>query len=266
MILGKRCGRQPAYNAERTIEKTWREVIAQEIVDLVIVVDDASRDATVARARMLDKVVVHTHPSNHGYGANQKTCYRIALEHAADIVIMIHPDYQYTPKFLPAMAGLVASGLYPLCWPRGFLVVSDEAACHGGGTCRIADSLDRQPVARHQGVGSYRLTATHADFWSVCPRTELRRLCSTIRSLQRRSGWLHDRRGLGPTSYHPTLLRSISDGVRQRGLRLGTYPLPPGQVGTRAQRRFSAEACKSQEADKRFPASAGNRRSASAAA
>ena len=103
----------PAYNAERTIEKTWREVIAQEIVDLVIVVDDASHDATVARARMLDKVVVHTHESNRGYGANQKTCYKIALQHGADIVIMIHPDYQYTPKLIPAMAGLVASGLYP---------------------------------------------------------------------------------------------------------------------------------------------------------
>ena len=103
----------PAYNAEETIEKTWREVIAQEIVDLVVVVDDGSRDATTARARMLDKVVVHTHSKNRGYGANQKTCYRIALEHGADIVIMVHPDYQYTPKLIPAMAGLVASGLYP---------------------------------------------------------------------------------------------------------------------------------------------------------
>src|SRR5262245_5093107 len=103
----------PAYNAERTIEKTWREVVAQDIVDLVIVVDDASHDDTVKRARLLDKVIVHTHESNRGYGANQKTCYRIALEHGADIVIMIHPDYQYTPKLIPAMAGLLASGLYP---------------------------------------------------------------------------------------------------------------------------------------------------------
>ena len=103
----------PAYNAEDTIEKTWKEVVANDIVDLIIVVDDASRDATVARARSLDKVVVHTHPENRGYGANQKTCYRLALDHGADIVIMIHPDYQYTPKLIPAMAGLVASGLYP---------------------------------------------------------------------------------------------------------------------------------------------------------
>src|SRR5262245_29619821 len=114
MIKGKKVVVvMPAYNAERTIEKTWREVIAQEIVDLVIVVDDASHDATAERARQLDKVVVDTHPSNRDYGANQKTCYRRAHDHAADIVIMIHPDYQYTPKLIPAMAGLVASGLYP---------------------------------------------------------------------------------------------------------------------------------------------------------
>jgi glycosyltransferase involved in cell wall biosynthesis len=102
----------PAYNAERTIEKTGREVIDQEIVDLVVVVDDHSRDATVERARRLPEAVVHEHSTNRGYGANQKTCYRLALKHGADIVIMVHPDYQYTPKLIPAMAGLVASDLY----------------------------------------------------------------------------------------------------------------------------------------------------------
>jgi glycosyltransferase involved in cell wall biosynthesis len=102
----------PAYNAEHTIEKTWREVIAQEVVDLCVVVDDASQDKTLALARTLDKVVAHGHESNRGYGANQKTCYRLALEHGADIVVMVHPDYQYTPKLIPAMSGLVASGLY----------------------------------------------------------------------------------------------------------------------------------------------------------
>src|SRR5215813_12550831 len=102
----------PAYNAERTIEKTWREVLDQEIVDLVIVVDDASKDKTAELARTLERVVVYVHAKNAGYGANQKTCYRLALEHGADIVIMVHPDYQYTPKLIPAMAGMVASGLY----------------------------------------------------------------------------------------------------------------------------------------------------------
>jgi glycosyltransferase involved in cell wall biosynthesis len=103
----------PAYNAARTLERTWREVVAHDLVDAVIVVDDASQDETLALARTLDKVIAHGHPSNMGYGANQKTCYRLALAQGADIVVMIHADYQYTPKLIPAMVGLVSSGLYP---------------------------------------------------------------------------------------------------------------------------------------------------------
>jgi glycosyltransferase involved in cell wall biosynthesis len=102
----------PAYNAARTIEKTWREVRGQDVVDLVIVVDDASSDETARLARSLGDGVVHVHAANRGYGANQKTCYRLAREHGADIVVMVHADYQYTPKLIPAMAGMVASGLY----------------------------------------------------------------------------------------------------------------------------------------------------------
>src|SRR6266576_7292690 len=103
----------PAYNAARTLRRTYDEVMAQGIVDLIIVVDDASHDDTVAIARTLDRVQVEVHPQNRGYGGNQKTCYRLALAAGADIVVMIHPDYQYTPQLLPAMASLVASGLYP---------------------------------------------------------------------------------------------------------------------------------------------------------
>jgi glycosyltransferase involved in cell wall biosynthesis len=103
----------PAYNAARTLKRTYDEVMAQRIVDLVIVVDDASHDETVAIARTLENVQVEVHPENRGYGGNQKTCYRLALAAGADIVIMIHPDYQYTPQLIPAMASLVASGLYP---------------------------------------------------------------------------------------------------------------------------------------------------------
>src|SRR4051794_28811775 len=102
----------PAYNAARTLLQTHQEVLAQGVVDLVIVVDDASHDETTALAKTLPQTIVHTHDQNTGYGGNQKTCYRLALEHGADIVIMVHPDYQYTPKLIPAMAGLVASGLY----------------------------------------------------------------------------------------------------------------------------------------------------------
>lgn len=102
----------PAYNAARTLRQTYDEVMAHGIVDLVIVVDDASQDDTVALAHTLDRVQVEIHPANRGYGANQKTCYRIALDAGADIIIMIHPDYQYTPQLIPAMAALVTSGLY----------------------------------------------------------------------------------------------------------------------------------------------------------
>lgn len=103
----------PAYNAARTLRQTYDEVMATGIVDLIILVDDASKDETAAMARSLPQVQVEVHPSNRGYGGNQKTCYRLALAAGADIVIMIHPDYQYTPALIPAMASLVASGLYP---------------------------------------------------------------------------------------------------------------------------------------------------------
>lgn len=103
----------PAYNAARTLRRTYDEVMAQGLVDQVIVVDDASADETAEIARSLPDVQVEVHPENRGYGANQKTCYRLALAAGADIVVMIHPDYQYSPKLLPAMASLVASGLYP---------------------------------------------------------------------------------------------------------------------------------------------------------
>ena len=103
----------PAYNAAKTLEITHTEVLEQGIVDQIILVDDSSNDNTAAIARTLPHTTVHVHPKNKGYGANQKTCYRIALEEGADIIIMVHPDYQYTPKLIPAMASLIACGLYP---------------------------------------------------------------------------------------------------------------------------------------------------------
>jgi len=102
----------PAYNAAQTLRQTHDEVLAQEIIDKVIVVDDASSDETTAIAGTLPKTIVHTHPQNQGYGANQKTCYNLALQQGADIVIMVHPDYQYTPKLIPAMASMIGNGLY----------------------------------------------------------------------------------------------------------------------------------------------------------
>ena len=102
----------PAYNAEKTLRKTYEEVMAQGIVDLVVLVDDASSDNTVDIAAGLPRTKLYIHEKNRGYGANQKTCYAAAWQEGADIVIMVHPDYQYTPRLIPAMASIIGGGLY----------------------------------------------------------------------------------------------------------------------------------------------------------
>ena len=102
----------PAYNAAQTLCRTYDEVMAQEVVDMVIVVDDMSQDETVSIAKGLPNTLVYTHEKNMGYGANQKTCYRLALDAGGDIIIMVHPDYQYTPKLIPAMASMIGNDLY----------------------------------------------------------------------------------------------------------------------------------------------------------
>jgi glycosyltransferase involved in cell wall biosynthesis len=100
----------PAYNAATTLLRTHAD-IPHDVVDEVILVDDASQDETLAIARDLGITCV-SHKRNAGYGANQKTCYRNALERGADIVVMLHPDYQYTPRLITAMAAMIASGVY----------------------------------------------------------------------------------------------------------------------------------------------------------
>lgn len=112
------CGKKvvvvmPAYNAAQTLEATWRE-LPFELVDEVILVDDQSKDDTVARAKALGIHRVIQHPVNRGYGGNQKTCYTEALAAGADIVVMLHPDYQYTPLLLEAMIFPIARGLFPV--------------------------------------------------------------------------------------------------------------------------------------------------------
>jgi len=102
----------PAYNAAKTLVKTYEEVMDNEIVDLVIIVDDASSDETLSLARSLPNAKIHLHEKNKGYGGNQKSCYDLAVKEGGDIIIMVHPDYQYTPKLIPAMAGMIVNGLY----------------------------------------------------------------------------------------------------------------------------------------------------------
>lgn len=103
----------PAYNAEQTLEKTYSE-IPSGIVDEVVLVDDASSDGTAALARRLGIRHIIQHDSNKGYGGNQKSCYDKAMELGGGIIIMLHPDYQYTPKLIPVMAHIIASGVYPV--------------------------------------------------------------------------------------------------------------------------------------------------------
>jgi glycosyltransferase involved in cell wall biosynthesis len=112
MVLGKKLiVVLPAYNAGLTLEKTYSE-IPLDIVDDVILVDDASKDNTIEVARQIGIRHIIKHEKNKGYGGNQKSCYDKALALGADIVIMLHPDYQYTPKLIPGMASIIANGLY----------------------------------------------------------------------------------------------------------------------------------------------------------
>lgn len=117
----------PAYRAEKTLERTYRD-IPHDIVDDCLLVDDASDDQTVHMAQRLG-IRTFVHDINRGYGANQKTCYREALRLGADIVVMLHPDYQYDPRLITAMAGMIASGIYDLVLGSRIL---GNTALHGG--------------------------------------------------------------------------------------------------------------------------------------
>jgi len=109
----KICVVLPAYNASETLEMTYRE-IPFDIVDMVVLVDDASRDDTAEVGRKLGISNVIRHEKNRGYGGNQKSCYNKALELGADIIVMLHPDYQYTPKLIHAMVSVIAYEVYPV--------------------------------------------------------------------------------------------------------------------------------------------------------
>jgi len=118
----------PAYNAALTLEKTYRE-IPLDIVDEVILVDDHSKDDTSAVGKRLGIRHIIYHEKNKGYGGNQKTCYKKALELGADIIVMLHPDYQYTPKLIPAMVSIIGNGLYPVVFGSRIL---GKSALTGG--------------------------------------------------------------------------------------------------------------------------------------
>ncbi len=118
----------PAYNASKTLKQTYEE-IPFDLVDEVVLVDDASKDNTVEVAQSLGIKHIIIHEKNKGYGGNQKSCYKKALELGADIVIMLHPDYQYTPKLLTAMISIIGNGLYPVVFGSRIL---GKGALKGG--------------------------------------------------------------------------------------------------------------------------------------
>jgi len=159
----------PAYNAEQTLRQTYDE-IPHEIVDETILVDDASLDMTVNLAKELN-IETFRHPSNRGYGANQKTCYLKALERGADIVVMLHPDYQYTPKLITAMVSLIANDLYDVVLGSRILGVGALK----GGMPRYKYFANRLLTFVQNLILNYKLSEYHTGYRAFSKRvlTEL---------------------------------------------------------------------------------------------
>jgi len=148
----------PAYNAFRTLRQTYSEV-PLDVVDEVLLVDDASSDETVALARELG-LTTFLHERNLGYGKNQKTCYREALKRDADIVIMLHPDYQYSPRLLTSLAGMIASGHYDIALGSRILGVGALQ----GGMPRYKYISNRFLTASQNLLLGYKLSEYHTGF------------------------------------------------------------------------------------------------------
>lgn len=148
----------PAYHAERTLE-ACHAAIPHDIVDCVLLVDDASNDATVAVAKRLG-IKTYRHPANRGYGGNQKTCYALALAEGADIVVMLHPDYQYEPKLITAMAAMVASDVYDVV--IGSRILGNTAI--EGGMPRYKYFFNRVLTALENLLAGSKLSEFHSGY------------------------------------------------------------------------------------------------------
>jgi glycosyltransferase involved in cell wall biosynthesis len=148
----------PAYHAEKTLA-ACHAAIPHDIVDRVLLVDDASNDATVAVAESLG-IRTHRHPANRGYGGNQKTCYALALEEGADIVVMLHPDYQYEPKLITAMAAMIASGVYDVV--VGSRILGNTAIA--GGMPRYKYVFNRMLTAVENLLIGSKLSEFHSGY------------------------------------------------------------------------------------------------------
>jgi glycosyltransferase involved in cell wall biosynthesis len=159
MILGQKITIVfPAYNAERTLEKTY-QALDRQVVDDIILVDDCSQDRTVEIARHLGLHVI-CHEQNMGYGANQKSCYRAAMERGADVVVMVHPDYQYAPELVPAMGWLIACGLFDVV--LGSRILGTGAL--EGGMPRYKYIANRVLTAFQNLLMSHKLSEYHTGY------------------------------------------------------------------------------------------------------
>lgn len=148
----------PAYHAEKTLAACYG-AIPHDIVDCVLLVDDASDDATVAVAQRLG-IKTHRHPANRGYGGNQKTCYALALAEGADIVVMLHPDYQYEPRLITAMAAMVASDVYDVV--IGSRILGNTAIA--GGMPRYKYFFNRVLTALENLLAGSKLSEFHSGY------------------------------------------------------------------------------------------------------
>ncbi len=193
----------PAYNAERTLEKTCAE-IPRGVVDEIILVDDASRDGTVALAHRLGLTTI-VHPRNLGYGGNQKTCYRAALERGAGIVVMLHPDYQYPPQLIPAMVELLRSGLFDL-------VIGSRVLVRGalkGGMPLYKYVANRCLTLTQNLILGRKLSEYHTGF-----RAFTRRVLTTLPLRENSDGFVFDNQMLCQAIYFGFSVGEISSPCR----------------------------------------------------
>lgn len=202
MYLGKKIiVVMPAYNAAKTVVRTVSEVVQQGFVDEIILVDDCSHDATVQVAAALPGVRVHVHAQNTGYGGNQKTCYRLALQAGADIVIMVHPDYQYTPTLMPVMVARIAKG---------------ESACVLGSRILGGQALQGgMPVWKYVAnrlltLIENRLLGTRLSEYHTGYRAYSRALLETLAWTNNSDGFLFDNQILAQILWHSFAISEVS--------------------------------------------------------
>jgi glycosyltransferase involved in cell wall biosynthesis len=189
----------PAFNAARTLEKTVRE-IPMDFVDEVVVTDDASSDDTVVEAKRLGLRTL-VHERNRGYGGNQKTCYQEALRLGADIVVMLHPDYQYTPKLIPSMIGLLSDG--PFDAVLGSRILGGSALA--GGMPRYKYAANRFLTAAQNALAGAKLSEYHTGY-----RAFTREVLEALPLLENSDDFVFDNQMLAQILYQGFRIGEIS--------------------------------------------------------